>query len=117
MEIPMSLSAVTTKPQPRTGNVVKIHKYPKGWVSESEAPRPFAIFDEKAQVYLRWHYYRSPRKLHIGTWNYCFLWCEIGTVLTAIDRRTSKPLGHYKRLVDGVQFTPLLRLDDDKAAA
>lgn len=72
--------------------------------NDSNAQRPYRLWDARGKKDLRWRYYRWPINAHD-----CALkearWGKVGYVIEVYNHRNGTLIGQYKRTTRGVEFT------------
>lgn len=78
-------------------------------MATEETTRPYRLWNANEKAQLRWRYYKSPKRAHLGALIEA-RWAKPGTVIEVLDVRTSSLLGQYKRTPTSVVFSNVKRL-------
>jgi hypothetical protein len=70
---------------------------------QGEPSRPFRLWDAKLKKNLRWRYYSTAQRAHLGALIEC-RWAPVGTVIEVYNVIGARFHGQYKRTPNSVQF-------------
>jgi hypothetical protein len=91
--------------------VTKLRDFP---LTMTEDPkRPYRLWNANQKKTLRWRYYASPKRAHLGALIEA-RWAEVGTVIEVFDARNAALLGQYRRTPTSVAFFDIHKLTQEK---